>query len=418
MVVQPAVPGELRFVSSKLADSLGALLPGPQHTLLLQAALLHGNAALAAWTSWCRSVPDPTAALKREKRFVSRWLALLCDNLARNGVSVDKPLAPYLRGAVLHEELRAATCRTICHNLLTELAALPVVVLKDAALADTFYSRPGLRHVHDIELLVTAHDLRNAAALLESRGLVVNAAATDTTSCLEFRHPSGLPIALSRVVLRTPYEARADNGFWHRSRAARVADIPVSVPSAEDMLVHVLADAVSSANAGSLQWVCDACQIIARSSPLDWNGVLTLAEHNRLAPPLAVMLRYLATSLQAAIPDAVLRSFDAAATRTGRIGYELAWCALRSTGRETYRGLLGRCADWHGRAAVLRWMLVPSLEFLLSTHRLQRPALAPLFYLYRPVAYGARRAYSALRPPLRPRDPTADSASLTADEQA
>lgn len=333
--------------------------------------------------------------MKSGQRSVNRWLPLLCDNLRRNGVSVAPSVAPYLHAAVLHEQLRAQTCRTICRNLLLELASLPLVVLNDAALADDVYPRAGLRHLHDLQLLLSPTDLPKAVRLLQSRGLgVLSDSSSFTASRVELTHPSGFPVALSCVVLHPPYESPPDSRFWQRSRAAHVADVAVRIPSPEDMLLQALAAATSPASGDSLVWACDAYHVLSRYPGVDWHAVLALAQPMHLLPPLAATVRYLAGALQAPIPDAIVTAFEAAAVRNGRLGYELAWQSLCNRGREGRRSLWHRSVDWNGRGALLRWMLFPSMQFLRSTGELRRSWMAPLVYVSRPLAYLKRRVAS------------------------
>ena len=403
-------------------DTLAGLLPAPHHTQLLQAALLPEDSGRDAWAAWNRSVADPVAALKSGQRSVNQWLALLCDNLLRNDVTLEHPVAPYLRAAVLHEELRARTCRTICHNLLRELAPLPLVVLNDAALADDVYPRAGLRHVHDLQLLLSSNDLHNAVQRLQSRGLgVLSCSASSTASRVELTHPSGFPVALTCVVPHPPYGSFQDSGFWQRSRGARVADVPVRIPSPEDMLLQALAAATSSASCNPLVWVCDAYHMLSHYPAVDWYAVLARAQPLHLVPPVAVIVRYLATALQAPIPDSIVTTFEAAAMRNGRLGYELAWQSLCNRGRESRRSLWRRSVDWHARGALLRWMLFPSMDFLRATGALRRSWMAPLVYLYRPLAYLKRRA-SSLRsrtaPDVRRPAPKTTTAGRSRDASA
>src|SRR5580658_7002175 len=88
-----------------LADTLRLMMPCAPTTLLLQAALLQGDAVLEVWSKWRRTIEDPKAFLASDRVGIKRHLPLLYRNLVANRVDVGRDLEPYFRAARAREEL-------------------------------------------------------------------------------------------------------------------------------------------------------------------------------------------------------------------------------------------------------------------------------------------------------------------------
>ena len=74
-------------------------MPCASTTLLLQAALLQGDAAGKAWSRWRETVPNPKAFLASDRVGIKRHLPLLYRNLTAHRVDVGRDLEPYFRAA-------------------------------------------------------------------------------------------------------------------------------------------------------------------------------------------------------------------------------------------------------------------------------------------------------------------------------
>jgi hypothetical protein len=186
-------------------------------------------------------------------------LPLLADALRRVCVDADYALRPYLRAALLREELRY---RAYCHVLRRALdtlrsAQVRVVILKGAALAQSVYPAPFVRHSHDIDLMVTSTDIVRAADALCGAGFIGGGAAATCTDA------SGLPVELHTH----PFAgAGADvtAAFWQRSEAGEVVGVPACLLAPADALLQIFAQSTVSSASRRLVWVCDAWLLLAR----------------------------------------------------------------------------------------------------------------------------------------------------------
>jgi len=189
--------------------------PSRAETLLFRACLWEGTAAGEAWAAWCARLDDPTDTFRGARAPLRAVGPLLDASLRRGGVDPGSPkMATTLRTAAAREELRAATLREVMAARLD--AVSDPVVVKGAALAETVYPAPGLRHTHGLDLLV-------APDAEESREL------TD----------SGVPVDSHPSLFVSAFHRDAEPGMRERLVAARVAGRPVRTLAPDDALAHV-----------------------------------------------------------------------------------------------------------------------------------------------------------------------------------
>ena len=139
--------------------------PTARQELLLQAALLPGEAGLAAW----RRV-RPSVASESLHGASASLLPLVYQNLARLGdadVGVEALKERYLH--TWGENLR------FYHSVLPLLQAfeqvgIDAVVLKGLALIARFYRDPGLRPMADVDVLVSSTDVERVSAIAGGLG--------------------------------------------------------------------------------------------------------------------------------------------------------------------------------------------------------------------------------------------------------
>ena len=376
-----------------LADTLSVILPTAERTLLLRAALQTGGVARAAWAAWLQAVGDPKQALSDGRHATAAWLPLLLDGLRRNGIAETREVSPYLRAAHVREELRGQTLRGICRGVLSALVAaeIPTVVLGGAALAESVYAQPALRHVHALYLLVRDVDFERAARTLSGAGLSRCAAPDTERVAARLQHASGLPVHLRSRLFGPRYHVAPVEELWARSRPHDVAGVAVRILAPADALLYACGAASGSPHRASLQWVSDAWQIVARSAYLDWETFVATAESSRVALPLWVMLHYLAEQLQAPVAPGVLEHLAAVADQAEPLTREIALLGARVGPGGTPRALLRATRAWRTRLFVLRFIVLPSPAFLLSTGRVRHAWVVPAYYLYRPLRIVARQ---------------------------
>ena len=330
-----------------------------------------------------------------EDRPGARTLApLLLVALRRNGVMVDHALLAYLRAAYLREELRSKIYHRILRKVLSALATEGVsqIVLKGAALSETVYGDPALRHCHDIDLLLEEGDLLRAVRILDSQGfaLVREEPGADQYH-VKLTHESGLPIELHSRLFRIPYYSAPLADVLGHCRTEVIAGIQTRILSPTDNLLHVCGLASCSSSSGSLRWTCDAWHLIVRYPNLGWEILFECALRSHLALPLSVTLGYLAESLDAPIPATLLDRLSVAASQTDPMGREAALLAALAVTRGELRGLIGMTNGWGPRIRVAAVMLFPSASHLRWAYHVRHTWLLPFYYVYRPLKYIANR---------------------------
>ena len=135
-------------------DLLNGILPGETTTSFLLACLAPPPVALAAWRRW-RAVQSPVEGLAGANAGLRGLAAGLATSLFAAGARLDRSDAAWLRAALLHEQRRSDRYREILAEVLATLhaAAVPFLLARGAAVAETILPQPWLRHCHDVDLL-------------------------------------------------------------------------------------------------------------------------------------------------------------------------------------------------------------------------------------------------------------------------
>lgn len=377
-------------------DALSVILPMPEQTLLLRACLQSGEIARQSWEQWQAQTGGLQQYLAHDIKAAKWLLPLLYTSLRRNDVAIDSGVLPLLKNAYVREQLRYEDYLAILADTLAPLTAGEVraIVLKGAAVAETVYPEPALRHSHDIDLLIEPRDLESTVSRLISSGLRPLPQGNRKLPYVVLCHNSGLAIGLYPGLFQVPYyslvEGARAQAIWPYSLSHNFGGAEASILSPAASLWEVLGHASYSPNRRSLKWVCDAWFLIEDKAGPDWNLFTDLAARSNLALPLAVMLFYLAQSLHATIPLAVLERLRTMAARTEPLGYEIALAGAHKTANGTIRNLMGNSKGLRERMVILKWVFFPSARYLKMMQDVRHPRLMPLYYLLRPFRNIAR----------------------------
>ncbi len=358
---------------------------------LLQAALFGAERGRQAWTRYLARGTDISTALRGDYA-VRELLPLLFHTRTRAGSDLGCAVA-VLRAAAVTEQLRWTEYRRICRTVLQGLsdAGVPFIVGPGAALGETVYPDPALRHAHTIPLFVQAAARARAAEVVAACNDFRPAnAAQDERAALTVRHVSGLPVTLHRGPDWLPLFPAPIDVLWTRCEPAVVAGVPVRVLDPALTLVTICGEQVSRGQR-RLQWAADAWHVVHRRRDLDWQGFVDTARAARLALPLLVQCSALASGLDVPVPGGVLGDLRAA-TRDRPAREAAVYAARRAAGGA--RALARQMRSWRGRRVVLQALLLPSVATLDALEP-DRPAL-PLgaYYAVRALRYARTRVLS------------------------
>ena len=382
-----------------LADTLSVLLPSADETVLLTACLASGERARAAWTRWRERQGPGDEALRHALVARRALLPLLSASASANDLDAGRGLLPYLRGAALREELRATRFRQLAAEILTQLqrdGTTPWLV-RGAALAAVAYPAWGLRHCHDLDLLVVPEALERAVGTLVRAGAAALAPSPWAPGTVLLRHPSALQVALHTRPFAVRYYDAPVAHFTRDDATIDLDGVGVRTPSRAASMVHVLGHATYSPSRHNLRWVADAWHLAACRPGLDWEEVAARVDAYRLTLPVFVLLRYLA-ALGVPVPSEPLARLAAGAARAGRVVEEVALGGAHAAARGNLRSLWQATVSWRGRARLARWVAAPSPAYMRSAYAVPSAWVLPLRYLHRParaVAGKLRRAPAA-----------------------
>jgi hypothetical protein len=278
--------------------------PGPDHELLLRAALQERAEAGEAWRRLRSGL-----RLDALDRASLQLLPLLGANLRRHGI--DDPLAPRLA------EIRRASAlqnRVLIDGggpLLRALAGagLPSLVLKGGALALARYEDIALRPMRDLDVVVPTASAASAVDVLRAAGWVPRAPITP--EFIEMQHAADLSgPGLSRCDLHWHVyweccRPDADEALWASSVALDFEGVPTRMLGPADQLLHVLVHGSRRTRRPVLVWVADA-MLVLRAGGIDWSRFVAQAAERRFVLRALTGLQYLREAFAAPVTDDVL----------------------------------------------------------------------------------------------------------------
>lgn len=289
----------------------GSRLLRDDHVLALRAALLPGDAGLAAFTEWRRRVNFATIDAPTQ-----RLVPLIYRNvqaLAPADPMLGRMRGVYRRTWVLNE-LRFAECARAVAVL--NAAGIPSTLLKGAAMIVRWIGDPGLRWMGDFDVLVERAHARRAIACLVAAGWRPEVARADRFAesdldewhAVGFRSRSGQELDLHWRALREGRSHTGDQALWERAEAAQVGGQATRVLAPEDHVYHACAHAATWTGDGRIDWAADATIILrAVGSRFDWGRVVALARGDRLEVPVGALVTLLHDVLAVPVPAAARR---------------------------------------------------------------------------------------------------------------
>jgi len=299
----------------------------PSNLLLLKAALLDGDAAIAAYRAWRPTLDFETISYGQQ-----RLLPLLQHNLTRFGI--DDPLLERFRGIRRYFWVRNLKAMTFAQRVFAALdqSGVPFIVLKGAALVACYLADRSLRPMDDVDILVPDDQVENAIAVLTAiklqpkgvspRYLTLSSVRSSVPGW-EFLGPDQ-SIDLHWKALHLDQRPEADDGFWQAHRVTSLDGTPIRVLDAADQLLHIIAHAAQQyAAAAAEQWPSDAILVIRRSTDLRFERLVSEADQHGLSAIIAEGLDFLAQEFNVTVPKTAISRMRSAASWTERLEIRL-----------------------------------------------------------------------------------------------
>ncbi len=271
--------------------------------------------------------------------------------------------------------------------------AIPVLLLKGAALGPAVYGDPALRPLGDLDLLVRPADVPRALGILASNAyrpvrppLHSTTLTADETQILLRR--GGTSLELHWELLDSPdhrYHLPMEP-IWSNARPLSIGTSSAWMLGPEDQVIYLCAHLVLHHSDGRphLLWFHDIGEVIAHDAgKLDWSTVLERAGRYNLLLPLRRVLPQLAADWQVPIPPAVLEQLrempHSPAER--RLSSRLI-ARRRSVARRFWDNLAGRPV-WTDRLRFAWSNLFPSPAYMRERYGIRHLWLLPFYYPYR-----------------------------------
>jgi hypothetical protein len=293
-------------LSVAAASAGGGSWPDPRQVLLLRAALLAREPALAAWRAW-RAGADLDAVDPGSFRL----LPLLWHHLTELGV--EDPLLERCRGVFRHTWSKN---QLLLHRAAPVLAALrragiDVLVLKGGAMAARYYPSPGARPMNDLDVLVPQAAAGAARELLADLGwtptLDLPPSYLPFIHALGYRDADGTEIDLHWHAVWEASRPDADEPLWRAAEPLPVAGVEVLTLSPTDHLYQVAVHGLRWSELPPIHWAADAARVLAvAGAAVDWERLVSHAERERLTLQLAATLGFLREALEQPVPAAVV----------------------------------------------------------------------------------------------------------------
>ena len=286
-------------------------LPSKAETLLLQASLLEGRAAVSAFYAWRHGLNLDLLNLGSQ-----RVLPLLCKNLLAHGI--DDPMMSRFRGIARHAWFSTQFLISTCSPLFKafDQAGIPLVLLKGMALVACLPEQLPLRGMTDIDLLILPADADAAIDLLVadgwrphygSPGFVKHEVVGKDKSYLFYRD-FHLSLDLHWFALENNRWPEADKALWSHLVLVQIGGTQCHAPGFEDQVLHACVHGAPWNGVATLRWAADAIIILrAKQGIFDWSYSLDQCGQRRVTIQIRNCLEYLRRFFDVPVPNFVLK---------------------------------------------------------------------------------------------------------------
>jgi hypothetical protein len=300
--------------------------PTQSQELLLRAALLDGERAVAAWERW-QAVED----VSQTDGDSLRMMPLVCRNLL--AITTDVPQLATLKSIYRHQWVanHQRLHRAGLGLRILERAGIQTMVLKGAALAHAYYRDVGVRVFLDVDVLVRAERAQEAGTALRAAAWS-QSLPTDLETLLPVTQGTMFTDAVDGAIdlhWHALWSPAVEDDFWDAAEPVEIGGSPTLMQCAPDQLLHACVHGIWS-DGYRIRWVADAVTVLRAAPDLDWDRVISRARARAITPPLHEALTYIRNVFDAPVPGPVLRSLETAPRRAAEWRTHRAWMAPAS----------------------------------------------------------------------------------------
>lgn len=271
-------------------------------------------------------------------------------------------------------------------------AAIPVIVLKGAALATTLYPSIGLRPMADLDLLVPQADMERALQIAKEQ-LGYREPRMDEAPHLNrlvdyhvhlvsgAAQPLVLELHWNLVASRASWYAAPVEWFWQHSQPLPAAP-QARMLAPEAQLLYLAAHAVLQHGASEtrLLWIYDI-HALAGQPGLDWDGLLEQARALRWSAVLLQALKQAQACFATPLPGGLLERLEAQSE--ARLARVVALKTKFPPVRLLYNWYTLAALNGPARLRFIGALLFPSQAYIAWRYRPHPAWTWPLYYPYR-----------------------------------
>ncbi|MBK8045642.1 MAG: nucleotidyltransferase family protein [Anaerolineales bacterium] len=282
------------------------------------------------WQPQCLGAPDYPDARHPYLETASDWqgmlgqaeharVAPLLYTVARTcGVCpppVERALHDVYAFTAVQNRLRLRELTTILATL--EVADIPAIVLKGAALAGVVYGDIALRPMSDLDVLVRREHVNLSLDRFTCLGWTVGSIEPRTGTTLDYENelllvgppPARNLLEIHWDLLDSPHHQRTidNNWLWQTAQPAHLGGVIALILGPEAQLLHLCAHLAFHHGRGDqpvLLWQHDVAQVLhVYRDRLDWDVILTKAQAFDLVLPLQQVLGQVLAMWSVPVPD-------------------------------------------------------------------------------------------------------------------
>jgi Uncharacterised nucleotidyltransferase len=281
-----------------------------EQKLLLQACMLEGGVALAAWQEWKESVD--IEVLDAPSNAV---LCQLYQNLSANCVRDEHMgrLKGIYKRNWYHNQLLLKKVQSILQAF--QQAQIPLIVLGDLAIVTVYCENLGQIAVNELNFLVHPSAGKKAIAILAQLGWIqmnpANSVINEWDLHLEFEDKSGMYLSLQGHLFWAIPQEYTDKELWDGTLLYSLGNVDALMLCPTDLFLHLSMRTFYRGRNSTVNLLVNAMLILQQPElKIDWIKLITQAQKYRAILPLKNILVLLRQLFEPSIPDWVLPALN------------------------------------------------------------------------------------------------------------